>query len=86
MSRFDGKTVLVTGAASGIGYEMARQFRDEGARVYATDLHPDDVPEGTAGLCVDVTDADSVAALLARGGRDGASGRAVQQRGGLVHH
>ena len=66
MSRFDGQTVLVTGAASGIGHEMARQFRDEGARVYAADLHPDDVPEGTTGLHVDVTDSDSVAAAVAR--------------------
>ncbi|MEV0408858.1 glucose 1-dehydrogenase [Actinoallomurus sp. NPDC050550] len=70
MSRFDGQTVLVTGAASGIGYEMARRFRDEGAAVYAADLHPDGVPDETVGLRVDVADSDSVAAAVARAVRD----------------
>lgn len=64
-SRFDGQTVFVTGAGSGIGFEMARQFHAEGARVYAADLDPDGVPDGTAALRVDVTDPDSVAAALA---------------------
>jgi NAD(P)-dependent dehydrogenase (short-subunit alcohol dehydrogenase family) len=66
VSRFDGQTVLVTGAASGIGYEMARQFQDEGARVYAGDVHPGGVPKGTTALRLDVTDSDSVAAAVTR--------------------
>lgn len=66
MSRFDGQTVLVTGAASGIGYEMARRFRDEGARVYAGDVHTGGVPQGTIELRLDVTDSDSVAAAVTR--------------------
>lgn len=66
VSRFDGQTVLVTGAASGIGYAMARQFQDEGARVYAGDVHPEDVPTGTTALRLDVTDSDSVAAAVTR--------------------
>lgn len=70
MSRFDGQTVLVTGAASGIGYEMARRFRDEGAIVYAADLHPEGVPQETTGLRVDVTDSDSVAAAVTRAVQD----------------
>lgn len=65
MSRFTGRTVVVTGAASGIGYQMAGKFRDEGARVFAADLHPDGVPEQTTGVRVDVTDEDSVRALIA---------------------
>ncbi|MYS80531.1 SDR family NAD(P)-dependent oxidoreductase [Embleya scabrispora] len=64
-TRFDGRTVVVTGAGSGIGREMARRFHAEGARVYAADLAPGDVPEGTTPLRVDVTDADSVSAALA---------------------
>jgi NAD(P)-dependent dehydrogenase (short-subunit alcohol dehydrogenase family) len=65
-NRFDGRTVIVTGAASGIGFEMASQFLDEGATVYAADLHPDAVPAGTRQLHVDVTDTGSVEAMVAR--------------------
>ncbi len=36
--RFDGKTVIVTGAASGIGEKSARLFAKEGAIVYAADI------------------------------------------------
>jgi NAD(P)-dependent dehydrogenase (short-subunit alcohol dehydrogenase family) len=38
--RFDGKTALVTGAASGIGREAALRFAREGARVVAADWSP----------------------------------------------
>ncbi|MGW2180691.1 SDR family NAD(P)-dependent oxidoreductase [Streptomyces sp. NPDC001732] len=66
MSRFAGRTVLVTGAGSGIGREMVRQFLDEGAKVYAADLDPADVPEGSVALTVDVTDPDSFHAAVSR--------------------
>jgi len=38
MNRFDNKVVLVTGAASGIGYATTCEFAKEGALVVATDL------------------------------------------------
>ena len=36
--RFSGKTVVITGAASGIGAEASRLFAREGATVYAADI------------------------------------------------
>jgi meso-butanediol dehydrogenase/(S,S)-butanediol dehydrogenase/diacetyl reductase len=38
MNRFTDKTVLVTGAASGIGLAATRRFLDEGARVVMLDI------------------------------------------------
>lgn len=38
---FEGKSVVVTGAASGIGRAAARLFAAEGARVLAADLSED---------------------------------------------
>lgn len=36
--RFSGKTVIITGAASGIGAEAVRLFASEGATVFASDI------------------------------------------------
>lgn len=38
MRRFDGKNVVVTGGARGIGRAIVNAFVDEGARVFAVDL------------------------------------------------
>jgi NAD(P)-dependent dehydrogenase (short-subunit alcohol dehydrogenase family) len=38
MGRFQGLTVLVTGAAGGLGQRMAQRFADEGARLVLSDL------------------------------------------------
>ena len=70
MDRFAGKRVFVTGAAGGVGGEVARRFRAEGAHVFGVDVMPsDDVVVG------DLTDPASIrrmadAALTELGGLD----------------
>ena len=66
MNRFESKTVLITGAGPGIGYEMARQFLAEGAAVYAADLDPAGAPDGSICLATDVTCARAVADIVTR--------------------
>ena len=39
MSKLDGKRVLITGGAQGIGLEMARKFAGRGADVVIADLN-----------------------------------------------
>jgi 3-oxoacyl-[acyl-carrier protein] reductase len=70
-----GKTVLVTGAASGMGRATAHLFADEGANVAVTDLGADRVQAvvdeitgagGTAkGWVLDVSDQDDVDRVVA---------------------
>ena len=64
---FSGQTVLVTGAASGFGLEIAAAFSERGATVYACDLAEEKLKEtqkqiGGAGKSsiVDVTRRDEV--------------------------
>ncbi len=50
------KTVLVTGASSGIGAACAVRLRDRGWRVFSVVRREGSAPEGTEELLVDVTD------------------------------
>jgi len=50
MTRFKDKTVLVTGAASGIGLAAARRFLDEGARVVMLDIDAAKLKDAAASL------------------------------------
>lgn len=63
-ARFEGRTAVVTGAASGIGAAITAQLLAEGATVIAGDLALDTIPEGAVGVQVDVSDEGSVAALI----------------------
>src|SRR5271157_707557 len=69
-ARFAGKSVLVTGAGSGIGRATARLFASEGARVLGVDLSEgvDETALGHGGIFAMRGDAGSetdVAAMIA---------------------
>lgn len=63
--RFEGRSVVVTGAGSGIGSEIARMFHEEGAEVLAADLRVDGVPDGCEPHAVDVSDPAQVEGMVA---------------------
>lgn len=50
MKRFDGKVVLVTGAAGGFGRRAAERFAGEGARLVLSDLHAGPLEDTAAAL------------------------------------
>ena len=97
MRGLDGRTYIVTGAASGIGRATADRLLDEGSRVVGADLvePAGTVPEGQDRWLfkeVDVTDEQSVADLVraavgfGSGGRvDGLVNAAGVAGGGPVH-
>ena len=69
--RLDGKTAIVTGAASGFGAGIARKFVEEGAQVCVVDLNHDgamDMAEelgaGSFGYAANVADGAQVAKLV----------------------
>ena len=73
--RLDGRTALITGAASGIGSAIAGAFAAAGARIVLVDLNEEaalaraaELGEGHVGLAGNVADPDSVAAFAASAG------------------
>ncbi|HXH33683.1 MAG TPA: SDR family NAD(P)-dependent oxidoreductase [Plantibacter sp.] len=74
--RFAGKTVIVTGAASGIGRATASRIAREGGRVIAVDLFEDKLADLTASLADaeivavagDITKQDDIDRIVAAAG------------------
>nr|WP_137677756.1 SDR family NAD(P)-dependent oxidoreductase [Parerythrobacter lutipelagi] len=75
--RFSGKTVVITGAASGIGEAAAKLFANEGATVYAADIDEaggQALAESSDGSIrfqrCDVTSCEDIRALMDRAGEE----------------
>jgi len=67
--RYDGKHVVVTGCASGIGAEVARQVAELGGRVTGLDLHPPtDESQLAEFIKIDLSDPESVQTAAAEVG------------------
>lgn len=69
MSRLDGKTAVVTGGSSGIGYATARKIRELGAKVIITGRNPEAVDKaageiGAVGLVADQASLGDTDALV----------------------
>ena len=76
--RLSGKTALITGAAGGIGAEIARRFREEGASVFVADVNRVEGEKtaasmGAVFIPLDITSEESwkaaLSAVLERTGR-----------------
>jgi len=85
VGRLEGKVVIITGSASGIGAATAARFRNDGAIVVGTDVTPH-----AGGVVVDVRDESAVAgavgAVAAEHGRiDALVNAAGVAGGGPVH-
>lgn len=73
MNEFNGKTAVVTGAASGIGFELAKVFAEQGMNVVLADIEQgkldaavesvESIGAHAIGVLTDVGSGESVAAL-----------------------
>lgn len=66
---FTGQTAVITGAARGIGLEVARFFADAGADTFLIDVDGDDIAQaaqevGGTGMTADVSRTDDVQAVV----------------------
>ena len=76
MTRFEGKSALVTGGARGIGAATAERLASEGARVVVADFDEAAAAEtaeriGGRAVCCDVTSRDDVEAAVAAAAESG---------------
>jgi len=74
-----GKMAIVTGAAQGIGKAIAHRLATEGAKVFIADINEEgcktaaaEIGHGVVGFACDVSEPESVNALMESAERDGA--------------
>jgi NAD(P)-dependent dehydrogenase (short-subunit alcohol dehydrogenase family) len=95
MERFEGKRVLVTGAAAGIGKASAERMASEGGRMICVDLQSDAVEQtakeikasgGEAiALVCDVSDPTAVADMVERAASEWGGLESVCNIAGILH-
>ncbi len=66
--RLSGKTILITGAASGIGRASAERALAEGARVIGVDMNAENLPDVVEPIIGDVTSEETIARAVAAAG------------------
>ena len=74
MGKLDGRRIIVTGAASGMGREIARLFSAEGAALALLDLNDDGLrdvatPLGASAFACDVCDRNRLADVVEQAGK-----------------
>ena len=71
MGRLEKKVALITGAGAGLGAQIARRFKEQGAELIINDIH-DDAAQKVAqevtgiGIAADVADSNAVRIMLER--------------------
>lgn len=71
MGRLENKTAVITGAGAGLGAQIARRFKQEGARLVINDMNEDAAHNmadevGGLGIAADVSDSAAVRSMFER--------------------